>query len=36
MRIRAVRVIVRHRREIARLGGAALASAVLLFLLTQL
>ena len=36
MRFRAVRVIVRHRPEIARLGGAALASAVLLFLLTQL
>ncbi len=36
MRFRAVQVILRHRLEIARLGGAGLVSAVLLFLLTQL
>jgi hypothetical protein len=36
MRFRAVQVILRHRPEIARLGGAGLVSAVLLFLLTQL
>jgi hypothetical protein len=36
MRLRAAQVIVRHRVEIARLGGALLVSTVLLFLLTQL
>jgi hypothetical protein len=35
MRFRAAGVIVLHRPEIARLGGAFLVSAVLLFLLTQ-